>query len=42
VGDIGFCTQECDTAADCSDKTDPGETCDTSNLSVIGHGTCGF
>ena len=24
IGDIGFCSQECDTVADCSDKTDMG------------------
>jgi hypothetical protein len=42
VGDIGFCTQECDTAANCSDQSDPGVTCDTSLMSTIGHGTCNW
>ncbi len=40
VGDIGFCTQECDAVADCTDKTDPGVSCDTSLMSTIGHGLC--
>lgn len=42
VGDVGFCSQECDTAADCSDKTDTGGTCDTSIMSTIGHGICSW
>jgi hypothetical protein len=42
VGDVGFCTQECDTAADCNDKTDPGVTCDTSAMSAVGHGFCSW
>jgi hypothetical protein len=42
VGDMGFCSQECDTAADCSDKVDPGATCDTSAMSTIGHGICSW
>jgi hypothetical protein len=41
-GDIGFCTQECDTAASCSDQSDPGLTCDTSLMSTIGHGICSW
>ena len=42
VGDIGYCTQECDTATDCSDKTDPGVSCDTSVMSTVGHGFCSW
>jgi hypothetical protein len=42
VGDVGFCAQECDATADCSDKTDPGVTCDTSLMSTIGHGICSW
>ena len=42
VGDVGFCTQECDSATDCSDKTDPGATCDTSAMSAVGHGFCSW
>jgi hypothetical protein len=42
IGDIGFCSQECDTAANCSDQTDTGLTCDTSNMSTIGHGICSW
>ena len=42
VGDIGFCSQECDTITDCSDKTDTGGTCDTSLMSTIGHGICSW
>lgn len=41
-GDIGFCTQECDTAASCTDQSDPGLTCDTSAMSTIGHGVCSW
>jgi hypothetical protein len=42
-GDIGFCTQECDVATDCSDQTDAaGLTCDTSLMSTIGHGLCSW
>ena len=41
-GDIGFCAQECDTAADCTDKTDTGVMCDTSVMSVINHGICSW
>jgi hypothetical protein len=40
VGDIGFCAQECDTAASCSDQTDTGLSCDTAEMSTIGHGLC--
>jgi hypothetical protein len=44
VGDVGFCTQECDAVTDCSDKTDPGVTCDTdtSVMTTIGHGVCNW
>jgi len=43
IGDIGFCSQECDTAANCTDQTDSaGLTCDTSAMSVIGHGICSW
>ncbi len=42
IGDIGFCSQECDTAANCSDQTDTGLTCDTSVMSVVGHGICSW
>jgi hypothetical protein len=42
AGDIGFCTQECDTAADCSDQADPGVTCDLSAMSAVGHGFCSW
>ena len=41
-GDMGFCTQECDALADCSDKTDTGGTCDTTYMSDIGHGICSW
>lgn len=41
-GDIGYCTQECETVADCSDRTDPGGTCDTSIKPVAGHGICSW
>jgi hypothetical protein len=40
AGDLGFCSQECETVADCSDKTDPGGTCDTSIKAQVGHGYC--
>jgi hypothetical protein len=41
-GDLGFCAQLCDTAANCSDQTDPGVTCDMTNIpvDVVGHGAC--
>jgi hypothetical protein len=43
MGDIGFCSQECDTAANCTDQTDSaGLTCDTSQMSAIGHGICSW
>jgi hypothetical protein len=42
AGDIGFCSVECDTVADCPDKIDPGPTCDTSQMSAIGHGACSW
>jgi hypothetical protein len=42
IGDIGFCTQECDTVADCSDKTDTGGMCDTTYMADIGHGYCSW
>jgi hypothetical protein len=41
-GDIGYCTQECETVADCSDRTDPGGTCDTSIKPAAGHGICSW
>jgi Cys-rich repeat protein len=43
LGDVGFCAQECDTATDCLDQTDPGATCDTSITSgtaIAPHGFC--
>ena len=40
AGDLGFCSQECETVADCSDKTDLGGTCDTSVKPTVGHGVC--
>jgi hypothetical protein len=42
IGDVGFCTQECDAVTDCSDKTDPGVSCDTSLMTTIGHGICSW
>lgn len=43
LGDQGFCVQQCDVAADCSDKTDPGAVCDMT-LSTVGiaHGICSW
>jgi len=41
-GDIGYCTQECDTASECRNQTDPGVTCDVSAMSAVGHGFCGW
>jgi Cys-rich repeat protein len=44
-GDVGFCTQECDTVAECLDKTDPTGMCDTSIASgttIAPHGFCTF
>ena len=43
LGDVGFCAQECDTAGDCLDKTDPNVMCDTSftaGTAVAPHGFC--
>jgi len=42
VGDTGYCVQECETAADCSDQIDPGLTCDTTikPLAPGLHGVC--
>jgi hypothetical protein len=42
VGDIGYCTQECDAANDCHDQADPGVVCDTSAMSAVGHGFCSW
>jgi hypothetical protein len=39
-GDLGFCFQLCDTAADCADQTDPNLVCDKSGMANIGHGVC--
>ncbi|HXU05021.1 MAG TPA: hypothetical protein VN903_28870 [Polyangia bacterium] len=42
-GDVGYCTQECDTAGDCLDKTDPNGVCDTSvaaGTTIAPHGFC--
>ena len=42
-GDVGFCTQECDTAADCLNKTDPNGICDTAvsaGTPIVPHGFC--
>jgi hypothetical protein len=41
-GDVGFCTQECDKAADCSDQTDPGVSCDVTLIKTVGHGICSW
>jgi Cys-rich repeat protein len=40
AGDMGYCVQECDTAADCSDQADPGVFCNMAEQSVTGHGYC--
>jgi len=43
LGDVGFCTQECDTATECLDKTDPNGMCDTSftaGTTIAPHGFC--
>jgi hypothetical protein len=43
LGDLGYCTQECDTVTDCLDKTDPNGMCDTSFTSgttIAPHGFC--
>jgi len=45
VGDVGFCTQECDSTTDCLDKTDPNGMCDTSvtaGTTIAPHGFCTF
>jgi hypothetical protein len=44
IGDIGYCIQECETAADCSNQTDPGLTCDTTikPLAPGLHGVCSW
>jgi hypothetical protein len=43
IGDLGFCTQECATVADCSDK-DPGGICNTSTLpaEINSYGFCSW
>ena len=41
LGDQGFCTPECDSAADCPDKTDMA-ICDLSEMANLGHGICSF
>jgi Cys-rich repeat protein len=43
LGDVGFCAQECDTAADCLNKRDPGGMCDVSisaGSPIAPHGFC--
>lgn len=41
IGDVGFCTVECDTVNDCPDKTDPNPVCDTADfMADLGHGLC--
>jgi len=45
IGDIGFCSQECDTVADCLDKTDTTGMCNTTvaaGTSIAPHGFCTF
>jgi hypothetical protein len=45
LGDVGFCTQECDAVGDCLDKTDPNGMCDTSigtGTTIAPHGFCTF
>ena len=45
LGDIGFCTQECDTVGDCLDKRDSTGMCDTTittGTNVAPHGFCTF
>jgi hypothetical protein len=39
-GDMGYCVQECETAQDCSDTTDPGLLCNLQEKSITGHGFC--
>ena len=41
AGDRGFCAQQCDTVNDCSDRADPGGTCDTT-VPQLGHGFCSW
>lgn len=40
VGDVGFCSQECDTVNDCLDRVDPGAFCDMTDVTIVGHGIC--
>jgi hypothetical protein len=42
AGDLGFCAQQCDSVADCANKTDPGVMCDTTTvpIDIAGHGAC--
>jgi hypothetical protein len=44
IGDVGYCVQECATVADCSNKADPGGTCDTTMLDpmIMSHGFCSW
>jgi hypothetical protein len=43
AGDLGFCSQECDTVADCSDKTDTGGVCDKmATMGFTTHGVCSW
>jgi len=39
AGDLGFCTPECDSNADCPDTTDHA-SCDLTFVNDIGHGAC--
>jgi hypothetical protein len=43
IGDLGYCIQQCDKAADCRDQTDTGLTCDTTAQGMgIDHGFCSW
>jgi hypothetical protein len=41
IGDQGYCVQQCDAVTECSDKTDPGATCDVT-VPQLGHGFCSW
>ena len=40
-GDLGFCTPECDSNADCPDTIDHA-SCDLTIVNDVGHGACSF
>ena len=40
VGDLGFCSQLCDTDSDCLDQEDPGIYCDKRSIKQLGRGYC--